>query len=85
MVGGGTPYFSALEERIDLELVETRTFGSRVVYLRYRRALLDGRRDPRPAPESDQRAPHQRRAPAGDRLDSLEGERLQQRAQRAGV
>jgi len=26
-----------LEERIDLELVETRTFGSRVVYLRYRR------------------------------------------------
>ena len=28
----------ALEERIGLELVETRTFGSRVVYLRYRRA-----------------------------------------------
>jgi dihydrofolate reductase len=37
-VGGGTPYFPALDERIDLELVETRTFGSRVVYLRYRRA-----------------------------------------------
>src|SRR2546423_2295183 len=36
VLGGGTPYFPALEERIDLELVETRTFGSRVVYLRYR-------------------------------------------------
>ena len=36
VLGGGTPYFPALDERIDLELVETRTFGSRVVYLRYR-------------------------------------------------
>jgi dihydrofolate reductase len=38
VLGAGTPYFPALEERIDLELVETRTFGSRVVYARYRRA-----------------------------------------------
>jgi dihydrofolate reductase len=38
VLGGGTPYFPALDERIDLELVETRTFGSRVVYVRYRRA-----------------------------------------------
>jgi dihydrofolate reductase len=38
VLGGGTPYFPALEERIDLDLVETRTFGSRVVYLRYRTA-----------------------------------------------
>jgi dihydrofolate reductase len=37
VLGGGTPYFPALEERIDLELVETRTFASRVVYLRHRR------------------------------------------------
>ena len=37
VLGGGTPYFPALKERIDLELVETRTFGSRVVYVRYRR------------------------------------------------
>ena len=37
VLGGGTPFFPALEERIDLELVETRTFGSRVVYVRYRR------------------------------------------------
>jgi dihydrofolate reductase len=37
IVGGGTPFFPAREERIDLELVETRTFGSRVVYVRYRR------------------------------------------------
>jgi dihydrofolate reductase len=37
VLGGGTPFFPALEDRIDLELLETRTFGSRVVYLRYRR------------------------------------------------
>ena len=36
ILGGGTPFFPVLDERIDLELVETRTFGSRVVYLRYR-------------------------------------------------
>ena len=39
VLGGGTPYFPPLERRINLELVETRTFGSRVVYLRYRRAV----------------------------------------------
>jgi dihydrofolate reductase len=38
ILGGGTPYFPSLDERIDLELVEERTFGSRVVYLRYRPA-----------------------------------------------
>jgi dihydrofolate reductase len=37
VLGAGTPYFGALEQKIDLELVETRTFGSKVVYLRYRR------------------------------------------------
>jgi dihydrofolate reductase len=37
VLGAGTPYFPALEQSIDLELAETRTFGSRVVYLRYRR------------------------------------------------
>jgi dihydrofolate reductase len=35
ILGGGTPFFPSLEKRIDLELVETRTFGSRVVYVRY--------------------------------------------------
>jgi dihydrofolate reductase len=44
VLGGGTPYFPALDERIDLELVETRTFGSRVVYLRYRRVTGPGSR-----------------------------------------
>lgn len=37
VLGGGTPYFPARAERLNLELIETRTFGSRVVYLRYRR------------------------------------------------
>jgi dihydrofolate reductase len=36
VTGGGTPLF-ALGDRVDLELVETRTFGNRVVYLHYRR------------------------------------------------
>ena len=37
VLGGGTPFFPAREKRLDLELAETRTFASRVVYLRYRR------------------------------------------------
>jgi dihydrofolate reductase len=37
VLGTGTPYFPALDETINLELLDTRTFGSRVVYLRYRR------------------------------------------------
>ena len=37
LVGGGTPAFGALHEQHDLELLETRTFGSRVVYMRYGR------------------------------------------------
>jgi dihydrofolate reductase len=37
VVGGGTPFFPPLDEKINLELVETRTFGSRVTYVRYRR------------------------------------------------
>jgi dihydrofolate reductase len=41
LLGDGTPYFPPLDEKIDLELIETRTFGSRVVYLRYRR-VSDG-------------------------------------------
>ncbi len=37
VLGGGTPYFPPLDKKINLELVETRTFESRVVYLRYTR------------------------------------------------
>jgi len=36
LVGGGIPFFPQSERRVDLELVETRTFSSGVVYLRYR-------------------------------------------------
>jgi dihydrofolate reductase len=36
LVGGGIPFFPQRERRVDLELVETRVFSSRVVYLRYR-------------------------------------------------
>ena len=36
LVGGGIPFFARDERRVDLELVETRTFNSKFVYLRYR-------------------------------------------------
>lgn len=36
LVGGGIPFFPQHERRVDLELVETRTLSSKVVYLRYR-------------------------------------------------
>jgi dihydrofolate reductase len=36
LVGGGIPFFPQDQRRVDLELVETRTFTSRVVYHRYR-------------------------------------------------
>jgi dihydrofolate reductase len=36
-LGGGKPFF-ADHARVDLDLLETRTFSNRVVYLRYRRA-----------------------------------------------
>jgi dihydrofolate reductase len=38
VVGGGTPFLPAVAEDVALELIETRTFGSRVIYERYRRA-----------------------------------------------
>ena len=36
LVGGGIPFFARNERQVDLELVETRTFNKRFVYLRYR-------------------------------------------------
>jgi dihydrofolate reductase len=36
LVGGGIPFYPQCERRLDLELVESRTFRSPVVYLRYR-------------------------------------------------
>lgn len=36
LVGGGTPFFPRSERRVDLELIETRTFSSKFVYLRHR-------------------------------------------------
>jgi dihydrofolate reductase len=36
LVGGGIPYFPRRDRRVDLDLMETRTLSSRVVYLRYR-------------------------------------------------
>jgi dihydrofolate reductase len=41
VLGAGTPYFPPLEDRINLQLLETRTFGSKVVYVRYQRVRSD--------------------------------------------
>jgi dihydrofolate reductase len=38
VVGGGTPFLPPVTEDVPLELIETRTFGSRVIYERYARA-----------------------------------------------
>ena len=38
VVGGGTPFLPPVTDDIRLDLVETSTFGSRVIYERYRRA-----------------------------------------------
>jgi dihydrofolate reductase len=37
VVGGGTPFLPPVTEEIKLDLIETKTFGSRVVFERYRR------------------------------------------------
>jgi len=36
VLGGGIPFYPRCERRLDLELIESRTFGSRAVYQRYR-------------------------------------------------
>ncbi len=38
VVGGGTPLLPPVTDEIALDLIETRTFGSRVGFERYRRA-----------------------------------------------
>lgn len=37
LLGAGTPFLPPVTEHVPLELIETRTFGSRVIYERYRR------------------------------------------------
>jgi hypothetical protein len=37
VVGGGTPFLSPVTEPFPVDLVETRTFGSRVILERHRR------------------------------------------------
>ncbi len=41
IVGGGTPFFPSTDASLELELVETGSFASRVVYLRYQRSRRD--------------------------------------------
>jgi dihydrofolate reductase len=41
VVGGGTPFLPPVTEDVLLELIETRTSGSRVIYERYRRIRGD--------------------------------------------
>jgi len=41
IVGGGTPFLPPVTEDVPLDLIETTTFGSRVIYERYRRVRAD--------------------------------------------
>src|SRR4051794_39281143 len=41
VLGGGTPFLPPVTEDVSLELIETKTFGSRVIYERYRRVPGD--------------------------------------------
>ena len=36
LVGGGRPYFPQHGHRVNLELIEARTFDCKVLYVRYR-------------------------------------------------
>ena len=40
VLGGGTPFLPPVTDDVALELIETRTFGGRVIYERYRRAQI---------------------------------------------
>lgn len=42
VVGGGTPFLPPVTADIPLELIETKAFGSQVIFERYRRARVDG-------------------------------------------
>lgn len=46
VVGGGTPYLPPVTEDVRLDLIETRTFDSRVIYERYGRVRDDPDRQP---------------------------------------
>jgi dihydrofolate reductase len=41
VVGGGTPFLPPVTEDVPLDLIETRTFGSRVIYERYGRIATE--------------------------------------------
>ncbi|WCN78815.1 dihydrofolate reductase family protein [Micromonospora sp. LH3U1] len=46
VVGGGTPYLPPVTDTVRLDLIETRTFDSCVIYERYSRARDDSGRQP---------------------------------------
>ena len=41
VLGGGTPFLPPVTEDVPLDLIDTRTFGSRVIFERYRRVRDD--------------------------------------------
>lgn len=68
VLGGGTPMFRSLDNKIELRLVETRKFGSGVVFLRYQRKGYE--------PESD--LPTELASPAKRALAAAGYSRLEQ-------
>lgn len=41
LIGGGTPFSPAVTKAVPLDLIETRTFDSRVIFEHYRRARIE--------------------------------------------
>jgi dihydrofolate reductase len=55
VVGGGTPFLPPVTEDVPLDLIETRTFGSRIIYERYRRSRQSRMAVERPEQDSNLR------------------------------
>jgi len=66
VVGGGTPFLPPVAEHVELDMIETRTFGSRVIYERYARARQRFGRGQR-SPQAPMRRSRNARSPAAPR------------------
>jgi dihydrofolate reductase len=53
ILGGGTPFFPALREPIDLELIEARNFDAPALYLRYLTSVKGARLTESPTPPTN--------------------------------
>ena len=71
VVGGGTPFLAVVTEDVPLDLIETRTLGSRAIYERYGRAQRKSDLRRLPTRESSNPSPDRVLADVGERLGLL--------------